>query len=176
MIVSVRSTYGRLTEKHYLGPTKTALFAWDDEFGCMVFGTPRSRRLPGDWLELLRWCLRGEKNDGSRQWASFCRYARTHCKASTVVSYSDPSQGHTGALYRACNWQWAPTWHRLRPPPTGNGSWTADKQQAVKDRWIFPLAEDDRRAAALALGDEGLARKMPWAQYPGDFKRWAATQ
>ena len=36
---------------------------------------------------------------------------------STVVSYSDPSAGHTGSLYRACNWIWAPTWLRLRPPP-----------------------------------------------------------
>ena len=176
MIVPVRNTFGVLTERHYLGPTKTALFAWQDEFGVMVFGNPRSRALPTDWLELVRWCLYGEKNGGSRQWAAFTRWARQHVRASTVVSYSDPAQGHTGALYRACNWRWAPTWHRLRPPPSGNGAWTAEKRQAVKDRWIFALADDDRRAEALRLNDESLQRSMPWAGYQepggGDYRRW----
>jgi hypothetical protein len=105
--------------------------------------------------------------------------------ATTVVSYSDPSQGHTGALYRACGWLWAPTWHRLRPPPTGNGAWTEGKQQAVKDRWIFPLKPDDRRASVLPVSDTAVIKAMPWASYcepvwkrgiahggGGDFKRF----
>lgn len=36
MLVAVSETYGMLTEHHYLGPTKTALFAWRDQFGCIV--------------------------------------------------------------------------------------------------------------------------------------------
>lgn len=179
MIVPVRNTFGVLTEHHYLGPTKTALFAWQDEHGAMVFSNPRSRHLPADWLELVRWCLTGGKNAGSKQWAAFARWGRVNLKASTIVSYSDPAQGHTGALYRACNWRWAPTWQRLRPPPTGNGSWSADKQQAVKDRWVFALADDARRPYVLALNDESLRRRMPWAEYRephgGDFKRWRAA-
>ena len=85
-----------------------------------------------------------------------------------------------GALYRACNWWWAPTWHRLRPPPTGNGTWSEGRQEAVKDRWVFPLAPDAERAAILRAQDEAILRKWPWAEYrePGGvpFKRFAQTQ
>jgi hypothetical protein len=81
------------------------------------------------------------------------------------VSYSDPSVGHTGALYRACNWWWAPTWHRLRPPPSGNGSWSDGRVQSVKDRWIFPLRPDPDRAGVLLVKDASLLRAMPLARY-----------
>src|SRR5690348_807210 len=116
MICSVESTFQILTARHYLGPTRNAFFGWRDEFGVMVFANPRSRRLPQDrWLELVRWCLLGDENGGSRQWAAFTCWAKRNApKITTIVSYSDPSRGHTGALYRACNWLWAPTWHRLR--------------------------------------------------------------
>jgi hypothetical protein len=164
-IVPLRATFQILTENHYLGPTKTADFAWQDVHGTMVFAAPRARNIPGDWLELVRWCLTGGPNSGSQQWAAFVGFARATLRASTVVSYSDPSQGHTGALYRACGWLWAPTWHRLRPPPSGNGAWTEGKQQAVKDRWIFPLAPDERRAAVLTVKDDSVMKQFGWAQY-----------
>lgn len=172
-LASVRECNEFLVGRHYLGPTLSASFGWKDEFGVMLFSAPRSRRLPADWLELVRWCLTGEKNAGSRQWARFCRYARQHLQTTTVISYSDPSVGHTGALYRACNWEWAPTWLRLRPPPSGNGAWTTAKQEATKDRWVFPLRPDDRRAV-LAVNDSSLMKRMPWASYPGDYKRFVA--
>ena len=187
-IVPIRATFQILTEHHYLGPTKTADFAWQDDNGVMVFAAPRSRNLPGDWLELVRWCIVGGPNAGSKQWAAFVKFARCTLLATTVVSYSDPAQGHTGALYRACGWLWAPTWHRLRPPPTGNGSWTEGKQQAVKDRWIYPLRQDERRAELLAVNDASVVKRKPWASYQepkwrreiphletggGDFKRFA---
>ena len=77
---------------------------------------------------------------------------------STIVSFSDPSVGLTGALYRACNWRYALTWHALRPPPTGNGSWTeAGNPQAVKHRWVYALRADPRRACVLAVNDSALA-------------------
>lgn len=96
---------------------------------------------------------------------------------TTVVSYSDPSVGHTGALYRASNWHWAPTWHRLRTPPSGNGKWRpGGKVEAVKDRWIFCLQPDADRERILAIKDAALARRYPWAQYidgrGADYKRW----
>lgn len=102
---------------------------------------------------------------------------QTRPDATTVVSYSDPSVGHTGALYRACNWFWAPTWHRLRPAPSGHGKWTkGGKVEAVKDRWVFCLAPDAEREALLAVQDDALKRRMPWAEYRegrgGDYKRW----
>jgi len=176
VIVPVASTAALLAANHYLGPTKTALFAWQDEFGCMVFGPPRSRRLPQKtWLELSRWCIVGPKNSGSQQWARFIRWAIPNLpEITTFLSYSDPSVGHKGALYKACNWSRAPTWHRLRPPPTGNGCWVAGKVQSVKDRWVYPIRADAGRAALLAIHDKGLAVKFAHLAYQEPQRRWAA--
>ncbi|HMS60660.1 MAG TPA: hypothetical protein PKD63_00150, partial [Solirubrobacteraceae bacterium] len=88
-------------------------------------------------------------------WAAVSRWLKREMPhVTTVVSYSDPSAGHTGALYRACNWTWAPTWQRLYPPPTGNGSWDGGKtMQATKDRWVFPLRRDEERDEILRVKD-----------------------
>lgn len=155
-----------LAECHYLGPSKRDI-AWRDEHGVIVVSAPTARRLPIEWLELVRWCITShEKNAGSRQWAAFSRALRkARPDVSTIVSYSDPSVGHTGALYRACNWLFAPTWHRLRPPPTGNGAWQIGKAQSVKDRWVFPLQPDPRRVDILIARDESILRRHPWAAY-----------
>jgi hypothetical protein len=150
-----------LQRLHYLGPVSRG-FCWSDEFGVLVLAKPTSRRLPqdGTWLELCRWCLLGEKNGGSRQWARVVKQIRLDIpQVTTVVSYSDPSEGHTGALYKACNWQWKPTWHRLRPPPTGNGTW-GDTQQAVKDRWIYAIRPDARREGLTAIQDDAINKRL----------------
>jgi hypothetical protein len=164
--VSTRSTSEVLATRHYLGPVKRGV-AWMDEFGVIVVAAPTARRLPGEWIELVRWCLvRGVENDGSRQWAAFVRGLRkSRPDVTTIVSYSDPSAGHDGALYRACNWWWAPTWHRLRPPPTGNGSWSDGKLEAVKDRWVFALGRDENRVNLLRAKDEAILKRWPWAEY-----------
>lgn len=159
--VSTKSVGEFLETHHYLGAVNRG-FAWSDEFGVIVFAKPTSRRLPqdGSWLELVRWCLLGVHNGGSMQWSVVRRaLQKAHVTCTTVVSYSDPSRGHDGALYRACNWTWAPTWHRLRPPPTGNGKWKSAQQQAVKDRWIFEIRKDLRRSALLQVRDESLQRR-----------------
>jgi hypothetical protein len=158
MIVPPRNVAAYLDAHHYLGAARRG-FAWSDEYGVLVLASPTSRHLPSDWLELSRWCLVGTPNGGSRQWAQVARWLRANHPATTVVSYSDPSAGHTGALYKACNWRWAPTWQRLRPPPTGNGSWVEGEPQSVKDRWVFPLRPDARRADVLAVHDASLVRK-----------------
>jgi hypothetical protein len=167
-----------LADRHYLGPIDRG-FPYRDEFGVMVLANPSSRRLPQDrWLELVRWCLYGTKNGGSQQWRRVSEWLRqTRPDVTTVVSYSDPSHGHTGALYRACNWHWAPTWHRLRPAPSGNGKWTTGgKVEAVKDRWVFGLKPDAEREALLRVKDKSIMRRMPWADYRegrgGDYKQW----
>lgn len=165
MLAHVRNSYGILARNHYLGPIKSASFAWIDEHGAMVFGNPNSRKLPQDWFELVRWCIIGQKNSGSKQWSAFAKWAKVNLSATTVISYSDPSKGHTGALYRACNWLWAPTWHRLRPPPSGNGAWSTDARQAVKDRWVYPLKEDVRRQSVLQITDKSVLRVHPRASY-----------
>lgn len=158
MIVPTRTVGHYLDQNHYLGATGRG-FAWSDEFGVLVLAKPTARRLPqdGTWLELVRWCLVGTKNGGSRQWSFVSRWLRGNLpEVTTVVSYSDPSAGHTGALYRACNWQWAPTWHRLRPPPSGNGHWKSGQPQSVKDRWVYCLRADERRAEILRVKDAAL--------------------
>ena len=154
---SISEVNGFLRQWHYLGAARRG-WAWVTDEGVMVWANPNSRYLPHDtWLELIRWCLRPGKNNGSRQWGGFRRWAFKNLPdITTLVSYSDPSVGHTGALYRACNWTWAPTWHRLRPPPTGNGSWSAAGQQSVKDRWIYPLRADDERPEILRIKDAAL--------------------
>jgi hypothetical protein len=155
-----------LDENHYLGAARRG-FAWSDEFGVQVLANPSSRSLPHDrWLELIRWCLNSTPNGGSQQWARVARWLyENRPDVTTVVSYSDPGVGHTGSLYRACNWLWAPTWLRLRPPPSGNGAWTVGKQETVKDRWIYPLRPDAQREWILRVNDKALRRRMPDAEY-----------
>lgn len=147
MWVATKSVEPFLRRAHYLGPV-TRGFCWSDEYGVLVLAKPTSRRLPqdGTWLELVRWCLIGVKNGGSRQWKAVVAHLRSEVEqVTTVVSYSDPSKGHTGALYKACGFAWCPTWHRLNPPPTGNGSWSDGVVQSVKDRWVYAIRPDQRR-------------------------------
>lgn len=169
-----------LAQQHYLGPAARG-FGWQSEEGVLVLSNPSSRRLPPwRWLELGRWCLtRQRKNDGSRQWALFARWARKHLASiTTIVSYSDPGAGHSGGLYRSCGWLWAPTWLRLRPPPSGNGSWGEPADgEGVKDRWVFLLRPDPEREQLLQIRDAAVLRAFPYASFRepqgGDWKRWA---
>ena len=179
-----------LRAHHYLGDTVTG-DVYQDEIGVVIVGSPSSRMMPQEWAELKRWCIvERAPNAGSRQWARVKRWiARRFPEASTVISYSDPSAGHDGALYRACGWLWAPTWHRLRPPPSGGGSWDGRVQQVPKDRWVFPMREDPERAQVLQVNDSAVMRAMPWAGYVeptwrrgvphgggGDWRRWRASK
>jgi hypothetical protein len=156
-VVPVGDVGWYLEEHHYLGRASRG-FAWQDEFGVLVLASPSARYLPHrTWLELVRWCLVGIPNGGSQQWARVVRWLKAERpEITTVVSYSDPSAGHTGGLYRACNWRWAPTWHRLRPPPSGNGDWGSG-QQSVKDRWVYVLRKDADREEILRVKDDAVA-------------------
>jgi hypothetical protein len=188
--VPARAVAAELDANHYLGRAARG-WAWCDEWGVMVVGPPTSRMLPTDWLELSRWCLRGIPNGGSSQWARVRKHileSRPH--VTTVVSYSDPNVGHTGALYRACGWVWAPTWHRIKPPPTGGGSWDGgETYQVPKDRWVACLRPDSRRADLLSL-ERSYTRGQPWLEWReppvrrglceqntggADFKKWKAN-
>ena len=178
--ISVGEVASILNKEHYLGASRRG-FALRDEFGIVILAKPTSRRLPIVWLELVRWCIRSSiPNSGSQQWKKIKQWLLKNTEVTTVISYSDPSVGHTGALYRACNWLWAPTWHRLRPPPSGQGSWKHGKMEAVKDRWIFPVRKDKNREPVLKIHDKSILRRMPWASYRegsgGDFKRWISKK
>jgi len=176
-----------LEDRHYLGRSHRVLLVHQDALGVMAFAAPTARNLPKAWLELTRWCITGDKNAGSQQWkVARGRLLAEFDAVTTVVSYSDPSVGHTGALYRASGWLWAPTWQRLFPPPTGNGAWIAGKTEAVKDRWVALLRPDVERQRVLSVGDSRI-RRIPWAEYReprwkrgvpqlttggGDYNRW----
>lgn len=178
--VGLDSANALLERHHYLGPISGGRVILGGMLGhrlvaVQVWRHPTSRRLPtdGSWLELSRWCLTPGAGDyaGSRQHAAAVRHLRVaHPEATTLVSYSDPSAGHTGSLYRACNWLWAPTWLRLRPPPTAQGKWAAHRPaEAVKDRWVFPLRKDPRRGDVLAVNDPGAIRKFLTEAGPAAF-------
>jgi hypothetical protein len=172
-----------LRREHYLGPLTSGGAALvfvgrrDGEVVvCQIWRRPTSRTLPNDgtWLELSRWCLTpaAGPNAGSRCHSAVVPILRD-MGARTIVSYSDPSQGHTGALYRACNWLWAPTWIRLRPPPTGNHHWTPGAGQAAKDRWVFHVTKADPARSVLPTDD--LAAVRYWMRNGTEVeRRWAA--
>lgn len=175
-----------LAAHHYLGPIKAGGYDLivvgtrdDVPVAVQVWRRPTSRRLPSDgsWLELSRWCLTPDAGTdaGSRNHRWAVKLIREHRpNVTTLVSYSDPSHGHTGALYRACNWQWWPTWLRLRTPPSGNGAWVTGKVQAVKDRWVFAVQRDPRREALLMLDDAAAVRY--WRTHGTEAeRRWART-
>lgn len=153
-----------LDTHHYLGKRGArSRLIYEDRHGLIVFSSPSARRLPQDWIELSRWCILKD-GVGSEQWRDAVAWLRERSGATTVVSYSDPSVGHTGALYRACNWIWAPVWHVLREPPTGLGT-RGGKLQRAKHRWVYLLKPDDRRAEILRLKDESLCRRFPEVGY-----------
>lgn len=154
----------RLDENHYLGSRGArARLVYEDEHGLIAFSSPTSRRLPQDWLELSRWCIRAG-GIGSRQFRECLDWLDQKTGASTIVSYSDPSVGHGGALYRASGWVWAPTWHVLRPPPTGGGL-RGGKVNPAKHRWVFLRSRDERREQILMLRDDALRKRYPFAEY-----------
>lgn len=173
-----------LARAHYLGPLRgggrlvLGGYVDGDLVAAQVWRGPTSRHLPGHWLELSRWCLTpaAGPNAGSRMqgWAA-AHLRRTYPDLTTLISYSDPSVGHTGALYRASNWRWAPTWHRLRPPPTANGDWGGKARQAVKDRWVYDLRPDEDRAC-LAVNDNGaLRRYLASEEWAETTHRWPSN-
>lgn len=172
-----------LRRHHYLGPLKSGgkliIIGTRNDYpvAAAIWKHPTSRALPSDgtWFELARWCLTPDAgpNAGSVMHKATLQLIRTHLPhVTTLVSYSDPSQGHTGALYRACNYRWCPTWQRLRPPPTGGGEWTPGKQQNVKDRWIYPVRPDPVRTIRLRVNDNGAVRH--WHRTATNTeRRWA---
>lgn len=166
-----------LASHHYLGPARSCALAFGllrghELVAGMLWDWPTARWLPpdGTWLELTRWVLTpaAGRNAGSRMFALVRRQllAESTGGITTLVSYSDRSRGHTGALYRACGWEWAPTWHRLKPPPTGGGDWGDGRRREPKDRWVFRLRPDKGRDAYL-VGDP--ARRVGYRGLTADL-------
>jgi hypothetical protein len=75
---------------------------WD---GVVVVSRPTARLSPYK-SEVTRLCLRhgAPKNSGSRLLGWATRWALANHR-TPVVSYADPSVGHTGAIYKAANFK-----------------------------------------------------------------------
>ncbi len=158
-----------LGSAHYLGPARAGRIV----FACaqveageivagMIWKLPSSRRLPSDgsWADLTRWVLTPSAgvNAGTRMHSWVVGELRRR-GVSTAITYADPAVGHTGAVYRACNYLWAPVWHELRPPPTGQGSWDDGRTRSgVKRRFTFHLAQPRRVRPELLVDDRGAVR------------------
>lgn len=105
-----------LIKRHYLGCWPgvcmliLALKIEAVAFGAIVFSMPpreTKARYGGETWELARlWiddCI--PKNAETWMIGKSIRYIRRHCQSiKALVSYADPSAGHTGIIYRAANW------------------------------------------------------------------------
>jgi len=81
-----------------------------DVLGAVVFALPpreTSKRYGGETWELARLWLDDLVPQNAETWliAQTVRYIRQHYESVKVlVSYADPSVGHTGTVYKAANW------------------------------------------------------------------------
>jgi hypothetical protein len=109
-----------LIEKHHYlhtlpGGTKLTfgVFAGGRLLGAVVFGAgPQNafslvhQATPDDCLALTRLWLSDELpgNSESRSLGAALRALRRHTAVKFLVTYADPSQGHSGTIYQATNW------------------------------------------------------------------------
>lgn len=105
-----------MIRRHYIGkwpgvPTAVLGYFRDDyPRGVLVFALPpieTAVRYGGPTWELARLWLEDEEPRNSESWfiARGVRYVRRfHRHVVSLVSYADPSAGHTGTIYRASNW------------------------------------------------------------------------
>ncbi len=108
---------GWMLHEHYLDKwpaVATAIVALcrrDVPRGCIVFAeAPRetSKRYGGHTWELARLWIHDDEPRNTASWfiARTIRLVRRLCPSVRyLVSYADPSVGHTGTVYRAANWR-----------------------------------------------------------------------
>lgn len=106
-----------MIRRHYIGRWPgvcvliLALKRGDDLLGVVVFALPpreTSKRYGGETWELARlWLDDGVPQNGETYLIGRAvRYVKQHHPAiKMLVSYADPSVGHSGTVYRAANWR-----------------------------------------------------------------------
>lgn len=106
-----------MIRSHYLGkwPGVCVLILaakrGDDWFGCIVFALPpreTSKRYGGVTWELARLWLTDETPKNAETWliGRAIRFVRqNYPEVKMLVSYADPSVGHSGMIYKAANWR-----------------------------------------------------------------------
>ena len=109
-----RAVVAWLKERHYLRSAPPGFVhvlevcEGRERIGAMILGCPASRKIDCDRvLELNRMFLVDEapKNSESQALSLMRRHVRTWLPTiRLLVSYSDPSVGHSGAIYEADGW------------------------------------------------------------------------
>ncbi len=102
--------------------------------GVVVIGTPSSRELMGQgFLEVTRLCAHeAPKNAASYLLGAAKRWARP--RGFSLVSYSDPSVGHKGTVYRAAGFSHA---GKSKGGTWGNRAGHRTEREGPKDRWVW---------------------------------------
>lgn len=81
------------------------------QIGCVIYSAPPRQadvRYGGKTWELARLYLLDEVPQNAETWliAQSVRWIkRNHPEVCNLVSYADPSAGHSGTIYRAANWR-----------------------------------------------------------------------
>lgn len=82
-----------------------------EPIGCIVYSAPpreADKRYGGKVWELARLYLLDEIPKNAETWliAQSVRYIKTHKRdVQYLLSYADPSAGHSGTIYKAANWK-----------------------------------------------------------------------
>jgi hypothetical protein len=105
-----------IAERHYLGYTpcgarlRLAVYHEGQCVGGMLWGRPTAREYDQfRMLELTRMYLEDlcPKNSESRCLALATKIIRAQLpEIHTLISYSDPTYGHTGIIYKAAGWKY----------------------------------------------------------------------
>lgn len=75
--------------------------------GVAIFGNPTAKQYNGTGLELKRFCLSKNAPMNTCSWfMSKCIRILSNKGIRKIITYADPSVGHEGTMYRACNYKY----------------------------------------------------------------------
>lgn len=142
-----------LAEHHYLGAVRSATAAFGHLEGATVWGVPRSRlwhaRLSAAGfraIELIRMVGVPE-----HVWATSAMLSASakllRAEYDVLITYADPMQAHSGAVYRAANWKEFPQ----RAQPDG-WEWRLDGRIVSRKRFYAEFGTSAWSVVSAAYG------------------------
>lgn len=151
--ISVSQANALLADYHYLGPVRSAIAAFGHTEGATVWGVPRSRiwhaRLYAAGfkaIELIRMV-----GTPQHQWATSALLSSSakllRSEYDVLITYADPMQGHSGAVYRAANWKEFPQ----RAQPDG-WEWRLDGRIVSRKRFYSEFGTSAWSVVSAAYG------------------------
>lgn len=116
MLPTKRNIVDEMVHRHYLRcwpgvcVAILGMFSEKGPVGCIIFALPpreTAKRYGGVTWELARLWIEDHIGTNAESWliAKGVRYVRqTFQEVKYLVSYADPSRGHSGVVYKASNW------------------------------------------------------------------------